>query len=104
MIIIGTVQKELASSKENSTPPIGDPKAAAIPHADPAVIRSLYTLAYFDSSRIFPLPGLRWCTLAPMIAPICTIGPSPPHGIPPPIAKATPTAFTIRTIGRKIPF
>lgn len=38
-------QKELASSRENSTPPAGAPKAAATPAAAPPLTKSLFTLS-----------------------------------------------------------
>lgn len=45
--MVGTGKKEEASSKANKSPPIGAPKAAEIPQAAPAVIKSLTSFSYF---------------------------------------------------------
>ena len=41
----GEDQKELASSRENKTPPAGAPKAAATPAAAPPLTKSRFTLS-----------------------------------------------------------
>ena len=41
----GDDQNELASSKENNTPPAGAPKAAATPAAAPPLTKSLFILS-----------------------------------------------------------
>lgn len=51
--MVGTGKKEDASSKANRSPPIGDPKAAEIPQAAPAVMKSLISLSYFNYCKSY---------------------------------------------------
>ena len=95
----GSDIKDDASSSENSTPPIGAPKAAATPAAQPAETKSRLTRSVF---RLFG-PKL-WLRFAATQEPECTSGPSLPTQSPPATLKLTPNAFTTKAfIVRKPP-
>mmetsp|Transcript_19543 Transcript_19543/g.36800 ORF Transcript_19543/g.36800 Transcript_19543/m.36800 type:complete len:93 (-) Transcript_19543:177-455(-) len=46
------LQYEAPSSKQNSTPPSGDPKAAAIPAAAPQAMKSRFSLSFRNARNL----------------------------------------------------
>jgi len=93
------VQKEAPSSKENSTPPIGAPKAAATPAAAPQDTKSRFSLSFRKSCTLLkeaskPIPWEPPCdTAAATPDPIWIMGPSLPSGKPALHEKMIPMAL-----------
>mmetsp|Transcript_19415 Transcript_19415/g.63118 ORF Transcript_19415/g.63118 Transcript_19415/m.63118 type:complete len:309 (+) Transcript_19415:507-1433(+) len=91
-----TDQYVATSSSAKRTPPIGDWNAAEMPAATPAVHRSRRSCC-----MLYPCHGCaqsksatKRTTNEPMLAPMCTIGPSRPIGSPLAMASARPPSLT----------
>ena len=86
-----------SSSNANSKPPMGAPKAAAMPTAVPAATKSRLSLGFRNRANqgdvalsVVDVPCER---PPPTSAPMWTMGPSAPTGSPPPTASAAETSL-----------
>jgi hypothetical protein len=96
-------QKEAPSSIENSTPPMGAPKAAATPAAAPQAIKSRFSASFLNSCTNIleivwscPEPSSAWETMSATAAPLWIMGPSLPTGKLPPTENMMPRTLPTR--------